>query len=30
VFKFLDVVTKTKGEASHWTDIINKVAIEAN
>jgi len=30
VFKFLDVVTKSKGEASHWTDIINKIAIEAN
>lgn len=30
VFKFLSVVTGTKGESSHWTDIIAKVPLEAN
>ena len=30
VFKFLSVVTGTKGESDHWTDIIAKVPLEAN
>jgi len=30
VFKFIAVVAKTKGETAHWTDLINKVSLEAN